>query len=450
MTQELAPRGRSHRHGVASEVLVFLVQTRRTANDNPRGYNHRKRQAYAFKQGEEMKTKTSALIVLILVCSTQGRDEPKVKEPALRRELLAMTKEDQQVRAAVVKQLSEKRLPLDKGAITDPALVKTFAVITAKMTEVDQKNRARLKEMVAQHGWPGATLVGKDGAHAAWLLVQHADNDRPFQKRCLKLMKAAPRGEVDPPDIAYLTDRVLVGENKKQLYGTQLQGEIGAFRPKPIEDEANVDRRRAEVGLPPLAEYLQSSQIAFEKAAGWKSLFDGKSLDGWKQADFGPDGKVSVKDGAIVMDKGKLMSGVTYRQGDFPKMDYEVSLEGKKLAGDDFFCTTTFPVGDNFCSLVVGGWGGRVVGLSSLNSQDASENETTRNKEFKHDQWYRIRIRVTRDRIQSWIDDEQLVDVDTRDKKISIRIECSACKPFGIATWNTAGAVRNIRVRALN
>src|SRR5947209_6205238 len=107
-----------------------------------------------------------------------------------------------------------------------------------------------------------------------------------------------------------------------------------------------------------------------EPKAGWKSLFDGKSLDGWKPADFGGDARVFVKDGAIVMEKGKLMSGVTYRRGDFPKMDYEVTLEGKKLAGDDFFCTTTFPVGDSFCSLVVGGWGGSLVGLSSLNSLD--------------------------------------------------------------------------------
>jgi outer membrane protein assembly factor BamB len=183
--------------------------------------------------------------------------------------------------------------------------------------------------------------------------------------------------------------------------------------------------------------------------AAWKSLFDGKSLAGWKATFFSDEKNLSVKDGAIVLKKGQLMTGVKYTRGDFPKMDYEVALEGKKLEGSDFFCTTTFPVGDSFCSLVVGGWGGDVVGLSSLNSQDASENETSTRKEFRDNQWYRVRIRVTKDRIQAWIDDEKLVDADTAGKRIATRIECRGCQPFGLATYDTTGAIRNIRVRAL-
>jgi hypothetical protein len=185
------------------------------------------------------------------------------------------------------------------------------------------------------------------------------------------------------------------------------------------------------------------------KEPGWKVLFDGKSLEGWKSSDFFGAGKVQVKDGAIVIEKGKLMSGVTYTKGDFPKMDYEVTLEGKKIAGDDFFCTTTFPVGDSFCSLVVGGWSGTVVGLSSIDSSDASTNETRKDKEFKAGQWYRVRIRVSPKRIEAWIDQEKMVDVDTTDRRISIRVECNASRPFGIATYETTGAVRDIRVRTL-
>jgi hypothetical protein len=183
---------------------------------------------------------------------------------------------------------------------------------------------------------------------------------------------------------------------------------------------------------------------------GWKTLFDGKTLDGWKAAQFGGEGKVYVKDGALVMEKGAVMTGVTYTRGDFPKMDYEVSLEGKKLEGNDFFCTTTFPVGKSFCSFVIGGWGGTTVGLSSINSMDASANETSSSKEFELNKWYRIRIRVTKEKIQAWIDEEKLVDVETEGKRISIRIECAANKPFGIATYRTSGAVRNIRVRSLS
>jgi hypothetical protein len=185
-----------------------------------------------------------------------------------------------------------------------------------------------------------------------------------------------------------------------------------------------------------------------EKPA-WKDLFDGKTLAGWKSSDFGSEGKVSVQDGAMVMEKGRPMTGITYARADFPTMDYEVALEGKKVAGRDFFCTTTFPVGKTFCSLVVGGWGGSVVGLSSIDFQDASENETNRSKEFKLGQWYRFRIRVTKAKIEAWIDDEKLVDLATEDRRISIRLECDPSKPFGVATWETTGAVRNVRVRSL-
>lgn len=181
----------------------------------------------------------------------------------------------------------------------------------------------------------------------------------------------------------------------------------------------------------------------------WKTLFDGKSLEGWKATDFFRAGKVHVKDGVIVLEKGDMMSGVTFAGKDFPKMDYEVTVEAQKVAGNDFFCTTTFPVADKFCSLVVGGWGGRVVGISSINGADASENETTKDIGFKHGQWYRLRIRVTPKRVQAWIDKNQVVDLDTEGVTLSTRIECLPSQPFGICTWGTSAAVRDVRVRNL-
>src|SRR5262245_50967856 len=151
--------------------------------------------------------------------------------------------------------------------------------------------------------------------------------------------------------------------------------------------------------------------------SGWKLLFDGKALDGWKSA-YGVDtsGKVEVKDGSIVMEKGKKMTGVVYTKGDFPKTDYEVVLEGKRIDGRDFFCTTTFPVGDSFCSLVTGGWGGTVTGLSNINGSDASENETTGSKEFKDNQWYKVRIRETETKIEALSDDDQGADEQRKGK----------------------------------
>ena len=191
------------------------------------------------------------------------------------------------------------------------------------------------------------------------------------------------------------------------------------------------------------------SHAGEQAKAGWKSLFDGKTLTGWKSSDFGGEGEVHVKDGAIIMERGNAMTGVTYARKDFPRMNYEFTLEGKKVNGNDFFCTTTFPVGEDYCSFVVGGWGGTIVGLSSLDFNDASENDTSKIKEFLRDRWYKVRVRVTRERIEAWIDDQNMVDVNTKDRKISIRVECDPCRPFGICTYNTVGAARDIRVRTL-
>jgi hypothetical protein len=182
----------------------------------------------------------------------------------------------------------------------------------------------------------------------------------------------------------------------------------------------------------------------------WVSLFDGKTLKGWKEADFFGKGKLHVKEGAIVMEKGKALTGATYDGKDFPKTNYEFTFEAKKIDGDDFFATSTFPVGDAYCSFVVGGWSGSVVGLSNIDFQDASANETSKYKTFEKDRWYRITVRVTPERIMAWIDKEKMVDLDISDRTVSIRIECNVCKPFGVCTYNTVGAIRDIKVRKLD
>jgi len=178
------------------------------------------------------------------------------------------------------------------------------------------------------------------------------------------------------------------------------------------------------------------------------SLFDGQSLGQWKSTDFGGQGEVSVQDGAIHMAMGSYMTGITWT-GPVVRMNYEITLEAMRVAGNDFFCGLTFPVGERPCTLVLGGWGGSVCGLSSIDYYDASENPTTRIVSFETGKWYFVRLRVTPDRIQAWLDGEDLVDFETTDHKIGIRMEVEESQPLGIATWNTAGAVRNIKVRRL-
>jgi len=187
---------------------------------------------------------------------------------------------------------------------------------------------------------------------------------------------------------------------------------------------------------------------ADDAKAGWKSLFDGQTLKGWKSTEFGGEGTVEVKDGAILLGVGNDLTGVSYERPT-PHRNYEVSLEARRVDGSDFFCGLTFPVKDDPCSLIIGGWGGGVCGLSSIDGLDASENSTTKYREFETGRWYTIRLRVTDSKIEAWIDREQIVNQSLAGKKISIRSEVEASRPFGIASYRTLAALRNIRLREL-
>ena len=135
-------------------------------------------------------------------------------------------------------------------------------VLAARMKVVDASDRAQMKQIIQKYGWPGYDLVGTTDASTAWLIVQHSDDDKAFQRRCLPLLQSAVRrGQAKPSDLAYLTDRILRGEGKPQIYGTQgATNAQGIFVPPLTEDPAHVDQRRASVGLPPLAEYLKTLQ----------------------------------------------------------------------------------------------------------------------------------------------------------------------------------------------
>jgi len=182
--------------------------------------------------------------------------------------------------------------------------------------------------------------------------------------------------------------------------------------------------------------------------SGAVSLFDGESLEGWEIADFGGQGRVSIRDGAIFLEYGDTLTGITWK-GEFPRTNYEVTLDAMRVEGTDFFCGMTFPVRDSYCSLIVGGWGGPVVGLSSIDGMDASENETNTLMRFERNRWYAVRLRVTGDLVQAWIDEELLVEMDTKGRDVDIRPEVSLSRPFGIAAWVTTGALKNIALRRL-
>lgn len=186
-----------------------------------------------------------------------------------------------------------------------------------------------------------------------------------------------------------------------------------------------------------------------DAAALGEPLFDGKSLKGWTATDFAGRGEVSIKDGTLQIDMGAALSGVTYTNPT-PTVNFEVSLKARKVAGGDFFCGLTVPVRDSHCTLVVGGWGGGLVGISSIDGMDASENETMKVLYFETGKWFDIRFRVTAERLTAWIDEEKIADVDIKDRKVSMRPgEIEIAKPFGISTYATTAQIKDVRLRKL-
>jgi len=181
-------------------------------------------------------------------------------------------------------------------------------------------------------------------------------------------------------------------------------------------------------------------------AGAWRSLFDGRALGAWRPTAFGGEGEVEVQDGAIRIGMGADLSGITWT-GEVPRQSYEIALDAQRADGSDFFCGLTFPVGEDPCSLIVGGWGGGLVGLSSIDGQDAARNDTTSFHEFKRGTWYAIRVRVTPERIECFIDDKQVVDQPLEGRRISIREEVRGSVPLGVATYATTALVKNIRWR---
>lgn len=183
--------------------------------------------------------------------------------------------------------------------------------------------------------------------------------------------------------------------------------------------------------------------------AQWQPLFDGRTLTNWQPGKFSGGGAVKVEDGRIVLETGKSMTGVTWAGAPLPTTNYEIALQAMRVEGRDFFAGVTFPVDGSFCSLILGGWGGSVVGLSSINGQDASENETSQSMEFENGRWYNVRLRVTPARIEVWLDDRQIINQDLKGNRIDIRLEMEHSKPLGVASWKTKSALRDIRLRRL-
>jgi hypothetical protein len=172
-------------------------------------------------------------------------------------------------------------------------------------------------------------------------------------------------------------------------------------------------------------------------------LFEGDELGSWSPTKFGGEGEVAYKDGVLTLNMGYPMTGVTYLGKDFPTMNYEIALQARRVDGNDFFVGLTFPIDDTHASLILGGWGGTVTGLSSINHFDASENETMSVVDYQQNQWYNVRVRVVKDHVTAWLDDKVIVDVKG-ERKWSTRPEVDLCKPLGLANFQTVAEIKNL------
>ena len=185
-----------------------------------------------------------ALVVALVVQTAPVMGQANVE---LRKELLALRESDQSGRMVIQDVMRQH-------AFDSPEV----QALLQEQSRADAENLARLREIISEHGWPGQSLVGRDGATAAFLILQHADHESQIEY--FPLVEAAvDAGEFERRHFALLQDRVLVSEDKPQIYGTQLYWDdaTGGWELFPIEDEENVDARRQEVGMMPLAEYVE-------------------------------------------------------------------------------------------------------------------------------------------------------------------------------------------------
>lgn len=184
---------------------------------------------------------------------------------------------------------------------------------------------------------------------------------------------------------------------------------------------------------------------------GWKKLIESPEMEGWESINFGGEGAVSFKDGVLKMESGIPMTGIRYTKKDFPTENYEIRWKARRVRGSDFFVGITFPIGEEHCSLIVGGWGGGLVGISSINGNNASENQTARYGNFKNKQWYTFKVRVDAKNLTAWVEgqDEPIV-VEREGNKFSVRAETRPTRPLGYSGFESLVEVKDWEYKLLD
>jgi hypothetical protein len=186
----------------------------------------------------------------------------------------------------------------------------------------------------------------------------------------------------------------------------------------------------------------------------WKLLAD-EFASSWQASGIAEEGRVSIQSGEIDLQPGQPMTGTRldaqkWKTAGLPVTRYTIEYEAMRVAGNDFFGTVTFPVNESHVSLVIGGWGGTLVGISSIDDMDASENSTRGNAYFENNRWHKVSIEVRDDELRAWINDKLFVNTSTKGRKLGLRTgDIEKCLPFGFACYATQSRIRNVLIRRL-
>lgn len=231
-------------------------------------------------------------------------------------------------------------------------------------------------------------------------------------------------------------------------------GAIGIWLPlaSALAQEAGPVGASPAAAEPPalIADGSESQDKAKKKEEAWRTLLPAMGLEGWEITDFGTQGKVRRDGEQLILEMGDPLTGINLKKpAEFAKSNYEISLECQRIEGNDFLCGLTFPVGDEFCSFIAGGWGGGLVGLSSINGMDASENSTSSYLGFDNGKWYKFRIRVDELEVRAWIDDKEVIRQERDGYEFSTRIEVYASQPLGLSVFRSTVAVKDFKWRPL-
>jgi hypothetical protein len=184
-------------------------------------------------------------------------------------------------------------------------------------------------------------------------------------------------------------------------------------------------------------------------ASGWHTLFDGQSLEGWESIEYGGEGEITLGESCALLPRGAALTGVRYPAGLPMTSEYELEVRATRIMGNDFFCGLTIPIGDEFATVILGGWGGGLCGISCIDGADASLNETKSLRSFKRGEEYSLIVRVETGRIRAWVDHGLLFDLDSRESELSLRAEVLPSAPLGVSAYITTAEIGLVRWRSL-